>query len=192
MTRLYTAPRGQLALFPRAKPAPGSQGGRGMDFEHALEEMHALYRSMGVADVRKNYVKSTVMGRGDWARVDGPAIVDYTGTIGPRGRSVAFDAKDCEGAVIPLDRLREHQLAYLGSIHALGGAAFVLVRFERRQVMRVPVAAWAAADMAHHFKTHGGASVGGFTPTGKASIRLDEMPAAWAVDGYDWLKGVET
>lgn len=191
MTRLYTAPRGQLALFPGVKPESESHANRGRDFERALDEMHDLYRATGVADVRKNYVKSTVVGNGKWARVDGPAIVDYTGTVAPCGRYVAFDAKDCEGTVISLDRLKEHQAAYLGGVAALGGAAFILVRFEGRRVWRVPIRAWSDADLAHRYGANCEESVNGFRITGKASIRQDEMPAAWAVDGYDWIEGVE-
>lgn len=190
MTRLYTT-RGsqQLALFPGARPERESQANRGKAFERALDEMHELYERMGWAVIRHNYVKSTVVGDGKFARVDGSAIVDYSGTIAPRGRHVAFDAKDCEDNVISLSRLAQHQAAHLLSVHAAGGAAFILVRFEGRRVYRIPAWEWSEADRAHRYGLKD--DYIGWRPTGKASIRMDELPQAWKLDGYDWLKGLE-
>lgn len=189
MTRLYVAPRGQLALFPGAKPAPVDYANRGRAFEEALEEMHALYANRGLAEITKNYVRSTVIKGGRLARIDGPAIVDYSGTLAG-GRAAAFDAKDCAGRAIPLDRLRPHQAEYLGRVFALGGLAFVLVRFEYAHVYRIPISSWADAVQAHAYGPHA-EYVGEFKPTGKASIRMEELPAAWRVTDYDWLGGIE-
>ena len=186
MTRLYTTRGGQqLALFPGAKQQGESHANRGREFENALKAMHALYERRGLAVIRKNYVESTVVGDGRWARVDGPAIVDFSGPISKNGRYVAFDAKDAKDKSIPLAALKPHQMAYMGGVHAVGGWAFVLVRFERRRVYRIPIDAWAQAVSAHEQGQE--IVMGDFTATGKASINEKQLPPRWRVAGYDWM-----
>lgn len=170
-----------MTRMPNARS--GSHANRGMEFEKRLEEVHGIYKAMSYARVEKNYVKTTVTGNGQ-ARIDGSAIVDYTGTL-DGGRSVAFDAKDCAGNTISLNKLKPHQGDYLSQIDALGGLAFVLVRFERRTVYMIPIAAWTDAELAHKYGHKEQRTA--FKPTGKASIRMDELPATWRVKGYDWM-----
>ena len=190
MTRIYTTRGGQTALFPRAKPKGESQANRGMEFEHELMAMHALYRRRKMARVEKNYLQTQPLKDARLARVTGKAIVDFTGTLAPNGRSVAFDAKDCVGRRIELNRLADHQIDYLGDVHALGGLAFVLVRFERRRVYRVPVDVWSDAVQYH---TYGEMPqrVDGWRPKNKASLSETDMRPEWAVKGVDWLGGIE-
>lgn len=189
MTRLYTARGGQLALFPGAKPAKQDQGGRGMELEHELTVMHALYRRRKLAEVYKNPVQCQPVGNGQWARITGKAIVDFTGCLAG-GRHVAFDAKDCAGTRIELNRLAGHQIEYLGSVFALGGLAFVLVRFEYRRCYKIPIDAWAAAEQAHYYKTEVH-RVDGWKPSNGASIAERDMKSEWAITGVDWIGGVE-
>lgn len=191
MTRLYTARGGkQLSLLPGAKQEGESHANRGREFENALKAMHALYERRGLAVIRKNYVESTVVGDGRWARVDGPAIVDFSGPISTNGRYVAFDAKDAKDKSIPLAALKPHQMAYMGGVHAVGGWAFVLVRFERRRVYRIPIDAWAQAASAHEQGRE--IVMGDFTATGRASINERQLPPRWRVVGYDWMGAIET
>lgn len=190
MTRLYTARGGkQLSLLPGAKQEGESHANRGREFENALKAVHALYERRGLAVIRKNYVESTVVGDGRWARVDGPAIVDFSGPISKDGRYVAFDAKDAKDKSIPLAALKPHQMAYMGGVHAVGGWAFVLVRFERRRVYRIPIDAWAQAVSAHEQGRE--IVMGDFTATGRASINERQLPPRWRCVGYDWMGAVE-
>lgn len=183
MTRIYQT-KGQTALFPRVKPPRESHANRGMEFENELKVMHALYARRGLARIEKNYVPTQPVRNGQWAKVIGKAIVDFSGlTAG--GRFVAFDAKDCVGHRIELDRLADHQFGYLGQVQALGGWAFVLVRFARQYVYRIPFDAWAdAALMREGFKAE---TVDGWRPKYAASIGMADMKPHWAVDGVDWL-----
>ncbi len=190
MTRLYSGKDGQMTMFSGARSASESHANRGMDFEAALNELHALYEARGIAQIRKQYVPSLPVKDGKWAKVIGRSTVDYVGQLGG-GRFVAFDAKDCAEKRIGLERLQEHQLKFLEYARMLGGLAFVLVRFERRTVYLIPVEAWRWAVEAH------GAGHGvyvesvGWTATGKASISMKELPDEWRVDGYDWAKTAE-
>ena len=189
MTRLYTARGGQLALFPGAKTERQAKGNRGMELEHELLIMHALYRRRKLAEVYKNPVQCQPVGNGQWARITGKAIVDFTGCLAG-GRHVAFDAKDCAGTRIELNRLAGHQIEYLGSVFALGGLAFVLVRFEYRRCYRIPIDCWAYA-----YRRYCGDEptdmVNGWKPKNIASICEVDMKPEWAVEGVDWMRGVE-
>ena len=186
MTRLYTARGGQqLAMFPGAKPQAEGHENRGKEFEHTLMVMHGLYEERGFAVIRKNYVASTVMQNGKIARVEGPAMVDFSGPLAPSGRHVAFDAKDCKKDFISLERLEEYQAAYLVGVDAVGGMAFVLVRFAWKHVYKIPIRSWVDADLAHKFGVMD--SYIDWTPTGLGRIRMSDCPEKWRVNGYDWL-----
>lgn len=178
-----------MGILPHLSPPSESQANRGMDFERMISQVCSIYEARGVACVRKNYVRSTVVGDGKWARVDGSAIVDYSGAM-KGGRIVAFDAKDNAGPSIRLDRLQPHQVEYLRQIDWLGGAAFVLTRFNRRDVYRVPISAWVASMDARRFGPPVFDAREEWHPTGKASINMNELPDAWRVDGIDWLRGL--
>ena len=176
MTRLY--PTNQIKY-----------GKRGMEFEHCLEQMHAIYQARGHGVITKNYVRTTIIGDGKQARVDGSAIVDYTGCM-EGGAFVAFDAKDCESKSIALSRLQPHQLDYLARVFKHGGEAFILARFERRRCWKIPVLAWMIAEDYRNTGRHGD-GFDGFRPTGMASINEKELPESWRVKGYDWAGVIE-
>lgn len=188
MTRLYTARGQQLSMIPDAKPPKISPANRGMEFEHQLMAMHGLYKMRKWARIDKNFCPTQPLKDGRLAKVIGKAIVDFTGlTAG--GRFVAFDAKDCIERRIELDRLAEHQLSYLGDVQALGGMAFVLVRFKGHGVWRIPVDAWADADIWHKFYRMP-KRVDGWRPINRASLCVNDMREEWRVDGVDWLRAV--
>ena len=176
-------------MFPRAKPKGESQANRGMEFEHELMAMHQLYRRRKLARVEKNFVQTQPTKGGKIAVITGRAIVDFTGTL-EGGRSVAFDAKDCIGRRIELNRLADHQIDYLGDVHALGGLAFVLVRFERGRVYRVPVDVWSDAVQYHAYGIMQ-PRVDGWKPKNTASLCETDMRPEWAVKGIDGLGGIE-
>lgn len=185
MNDLYRGKGGQLAMFAGAKGITKSHANRGMAFEEQLKWQHALYLRQGIAKMDKQYIPSLPVKDGKWAKVIGKSTVDFSGEL-RGGQHVAFDAKDCAGKRIELDRLQTHQLQHLEEIDALGGLAFVLVRFERRTVYMIPVEAWRWAVEAHRAGHEVCVESIGWTATGKASINMKELPAEWRADGYDW------
>lgn len=178
-----------MTRFTDARYGRDTHANRGMEFEAALNHIHEIYLAQGKALIAKNYVRATIIGDGKLARVDGTAIVDYSGLI-RGGRFIAFDAKDNAGPSIRLDRLQPHQAEYLWKATQLGGFGFVLARFNRFECYAIPISAWAAAVTAHKYGPPALDLRTNFHPTGKASINESELPPEWAVDGYDWLKTV--
>lgn len=180
----------QTSLFDN-KPhkIPESHANRGLALETALSWQHAQYAQRGVARMDKAHVPSVLVKDGRWAKVIGRAIVDYTGLM-CGGLHVAFDAKDCAGKRIELSRLQTHQLEYLEDVAKLGGCAFILARFERRDMYAIPVVAWRLAiearRMGHPVESEGL----GWEATGKASINVKELPDKWRVERADWAKTI--
>lgn len=186
MTRLYTTRGGkQMAMFPGVKQKSESYANRGREFENALKAMHTLYKKRGLARIDKNYLQTEPLPEARKALIIGKAIVDFTG-VTAGGRFVAFDAKDCVEHRIELERLAPHQIEYLGDVFALGGAAFILVRFARKHVYKIPVDCWADAEIYH---TWGKPveRVDGWKPKNRASLSMSDMKPEWAVNGVDWL-----
>lgn len=179
----------QTALFPRAKAgAIDGHRNRGMAFEHALGEMHEIYRAMNIGRIEKNYCPTQIVKDGQWAKVIGRSTVDYVGVLNG-GRMVAFDAKDCREDKIELSRLQEHQRLYLDDVMVLGGLAFVLVRFGCGDVMQIPIRAWDYALAARCApETADTMEIDGWKPSGKAHIKRAELPDKWMVEGYDWAR----
>ena len=170
----------RTALFPGAKAGAKTKTkdrhrNRGMEFERALGEMHKIYRAFNLARIVKD-VRSTV---------------DYVGVL-KSGKMVAVAAKACREDKIDLSRLQEHQRLYLDEVQALGGLAFVLVRFGCGAVARIPIRAWDYALAAKCApETADTIEVDGWQPSGKAHIKLAEVPAAWKVKGCNWAMRCE-
>lgn len=178
----------QTSMFKGAHAgASDNHANRGMAFEDQLKWQHALYQSRGIAKVDKQYIPSLPVQDGKWAKVIGKSTVDFVGEL-RGGQYVAFDAKDCAGKRIELSRLQPHQLKHLEDIAALGGLAFVLARFERREVYLIPVEAWRWANEAHRAGHEVHVERLEWTATGKASINMKELPREWKVNGYDWAE----
>ena len=68
----------------------------------------------------------------------------------------------------------------------LEGLAFVLVRFERRRVYRVPVDVWSDAVQYHAYGIMQ-PRVDGWKPKNTASLCETDMKPEWAVRNYDYL-----
>ena len=180
----------QTSMFKGAHAGPAdNHANRGMAFEEQLRWQHALYQRRGAAKVDKQYIPTLPVKDGKWAKVIGKSTVDFVGEL-RGGQYVTFDAKDCAGKRIELDRLATHQMQHLEDIDALGGLAFVLVRFERQRVWMIPAKAWRWAVEAHRAGHEVLVRELGWTATGKASFNENDLPAEWRVDGYDWLQAV--
>lgn len=179
----------QMAMF-EGVHAPGEDhANRGMGFERDLNAMHAEYERTKRAQMHKQFLPTQPVRDGRWARVIGRSTVDYVGQLAG-GRFVAFDAKDCAGKRIDLERLQIHQLAFLTLTDALGGLSFVLTRFERARVYIVPIRAWRWAVEAHRAGHSIYVEELDWTATGKNSLNEKEMKEEWRVEGCDWEKTV--
>ena len=179
----------QTSPFNERRALGESHANRGMAFEDQLKWQHALYQRQGIAKMDKQYIPSLPVKDGKWAKVIGKSTVDFVGEM-RGGQYAAFDAKDCTGKRIELSRLADHQLRHLEEAREMGGLAFVLVRFERREVYMIPVEAWKWAVEAHRAGHAVYVEALNWTATGKASINMKELPAEWRVDGYDWASAV--
>lgn len=168
---------GQTSLFPEARQRPvDNYANRGLSLERALERQHEEYREQGKALITRQYDPSVVV-KFPLARIIGRAVVDYVGVLAD-GRCVAFDAKDCAGKRLELNRLQPHQAAYLASVQRMGGLAGVMTRFERARVYWVPYELWAAQN---------GLCAAREGIKGRKSIAEKDLGEELMVDGYDWM-----
>lgn len=179
----------QMSIFGEKRALGESHANRGMAFEAALSWQHAQYAAQKAARIYKQHVPSLPVKDGKYAKVIGKGTVDYEGLLAG-GLFVAFDAKDCAGKRIDLDRLQDHQLRFLDNADALGGLTFVLARFERARVYVIPTKAWIKADEAHRAGHEAYVEALDWTATGKASINEKELKPEWAVKGVDWERTV--
>ena len=59
------------------------------------------------------------------------STVDYTGILSPKGRGIAFDAKETKNKTsFPLANIHEHQLNFLKLFENMGGIVFFLIHFK--------------------------------------------------------------
>ena len=59
------------------------------------------------------------------------STVDYTGILAPKGKGIAFDAKETKSKTsFPLANIHQHQLNFLELFEDLGGVAFFLIHFK--------------------------------------------------------------
>lgn len=179
----------QTAMFTGVHAPGEDHANRGMSFEKDLNLKHAEYERDKVAQIHKQYVPALPVKDGRWAKVIGKSTVDYVGQLSG-GRFVAFDAKDCAGKRIDLERLQPHQLTFLKLADALGGLSFVLTRFERARVYVIPIRAWRWAVEAHRAGHSIYVEELDWTATGKNSLNEKEMKDEWRVEGCDWEKTV--
>lgn len=189
----------QLGMIPGLTPPVGkdaSHANRGRWLEDLCDWTHAIYRRDGLARIDRNYPESKRLKSDGFARITGTALCDYSGLLAG-GRAVAFDAKECRTASIPLDRVKPHQLEHLMDVWRLGGLAFVLVAFRRKgddRVYAIPAETWSrqaeAAGLFVAFKLSDGE-----VHKGKLSIAEKDLPGEWRVPvggrGCDWVRTIK-
>lgn len=177
---------------------PINYANRGMDFEGLVKAQNGWYRNQGIGRIDKQNTHflpiRDARGKIVTAKVDEKATVDFVGRY--RGYPIAFDAKECGKDVIELKRLEPNQVDFLEDWTRDGcGIGFVAVLFRWEIGYIVPWFFWRAA-MAARCTGNSGAPVSAmgmtWTPTGKASIRRDEMAPQWAVPvggrgGFDYI-----
>lgn len=132
------------------------RGGRA--WEAVLEHWHQGYRRDRLAWVAKAEPPVKMLSRKDGAgrftacfeRMGPP---DFVGILGPDGRGVVFDAKDCTRARWPFSDLPAHQARDLEAAHDRGAVTFVALRLQGHAW----VLPWPAVrDLYWRWTDHGG------------------------------------
>ncbi|MDR2044879.1 MAG: Holliday junction resolvase RecU [Clostridium sp.] len=163
-------------------------GNRGMTFESLIGYANSRYKADGTAIIEKQHTLCTPLRNGTGhivsAKYEEKATVDFMGRYG--ARPLAFEAKHCSEDVIALSRVEPHQYDFLHDwTYGGDGIGFILVSFRFTDFYLIPYYGWVAAKAAHEQKSRGDKpkvpTVDGFTPTGKASIRRDELPEKWLI-----------
>lgn len=164
---------------------------RGMTFEGLVKYACDQYAHTGVAMISKQNTLCIPLrnraGKIHSAKFEEKATVDFMGW--GYDVPVAFEAKHCSTDVIQISRVEPHQAAWLNKWTSRGRAVgFVLVSFQLTDIYLIPWEHWVAAQRANAAKKglplppeppHMTKSE--WTPTGKASIRKDELPEDWKV-----------
>ena len=91
---------------------------RGAAWEGTLDALHDSYARRGLAWIARCHPPR---------RLHRTGPPDYCGVIGPYGRAVVADAKDCASGRAPI--VPRHQALDLGAVAARGGLALLLVRW---------------------------------------------------------------
>lgn len=112
----------------------GKRGVRGSKLESLIEFTNERYLELGLCRIDKvaTPVKVVELTNGVITRgfYEKKSTVDFVGII--QGVFVAFDAKETEGASLPLRNIHEHQVKYMQDIQAQGGLAFFIVHFKAK------------------------------------------------------------
>lgn len=138
-----------------------SQANRGQVLEYMLQLSNDQYRARGMALVHKVPTAWVPLrdrfGKVVNAKVETKAAVDFLGVSG-QGVPLAFDAKETADDRWPLRHIENHQAYFLEQWHACGGAAFIVVRFWRRD--RTYLVPWPElGDRLNKWKEGGAASI---------------------------------
>jgi recombination protein U len=111
------------------------QGKRGMILEAIVDFANKQYLNRRIARIDKiatPVVVTKIIGNkvkdGFFAQ---KSTVDYVGTLNT-GQSVCFDCKQTDDTKkFPLKNVSQHQIDYMRDTHELGGAAFLIIYFDR-------------------------------------------------------------
>lgn len=163
-------------------------GNRGMSFESLIEYANRQYRQDGIAVIEKQHTLCKPLRNGTGrivsAKYEEKATVDFMGRYGER--PIAFEAKHCSADKIDLKRVAQHQCRFLQEWTAEPAAiGFVIISFRLSAFYLIPWDYWQAALDAREKRT-GGTVIQEpvrteWQTTGKASIRMDELPAEWEI-----------
>lgn len=110
------------------------RGVRGTALEKLLEYTNMRYLELGLCRVDKiaTPVKVIELEKGVIRRgfYEKPSIVDFVGII--QGAFVAYDAKETQGASLPLNNIHAHQVKYMKDVDSQGGVSFLVVHFKKQ------------------------------------------------------------
>ncbi|AMY05065.1 Holliday junction resolvase RecU [Staphylococcus condimenti] len=108
-----------------------SYANRGKWLESVITHVNQIYEMNNKAIIRKVPTDINYNTRTGKAFFKAKGMVDFVGIS--NGKMIAFDAKNTKGKSIPFNNIQPHQVDYLQKIKAHGGAAFLLIYFERYQ-----------------------------------------------------------
>ena len=162
-----------------AVAAHATSANRGLALEELLEYQHHLYRSAGIADIRKLPTDWHVTARRGvgaehaWAAFPArKSAVDYLGFLmDGSGRHVAVEAKQTAAERWPMSALPQHQRAYLAAVDRAGGVAGVVLWWTARNVLWAVPWSELAAEVA----------------VGRRSLPFAERSPLAVRDGADYL-----
>ena len=169
-----------------------SHANRGMNFEEFIKKSLQVYQIRGEAVITKQNTKFLPIRNAKGVvvncKVDERATCDFMGRCGKI--PVAFEAKHTQETMIRFNEVKDHQKKFLDDFSKNGdGFAFVAVSFNLERFFAIPWAYWRAnMDMSNSttarkkpqqlIAINDGTAI--YT-TGKASISMDEIPAAWEI-----------
>ena len=162
---------------------------KGATFEQLIEYANRRYKSLGIAIIEKQHTLCKPLRNGTGrivsAKFEVKATVDYMGRYGET--PIAFEANHSCTDKIALDRVEPHQCEFLQSWTDGGkGIGFVLLGFRYENYFLIPWEFWDAANKAREQKAakleiQVPPCPPYWHPTGKASVKLGEMPDEWRV-----------
>lgn len=180
-------------------------GNKGQNFEGLIKYANAHYKHNGAAVIEKQNTLCIPLRNGTGkivsAKYEEKATVDFMGRIG--NIPLAFEAKHCSTPVVQWSRVEPHQSEWLNTwSEDVGAIAFILVSFNLTDFYLIPWQFWVEGKRANALKK-GVATppnvpqilTANWEPTGKASVRQDELPEEWrvlsgGVGGLDYLNKV--
>lgn len=110
-----------------------SYANRGKWLESVITHVNQVYEYNNKAVIRKVPTDVNFNTRTGKAFFRSKGMVDFVGIS--NSQMIAFDAKNTKGKSIPFSNIQPHQVDYLQKIKLHGGAAFLLIYFERYQEM---------------------------------------------------------
>ncbi len=127
--------------YPTKKRLSSSQktsfSNRGMSLEHELNESNKYYKAHNIALIYKKPTPVQIV-KVDYpsrqkavikeAYFQAPSTTDYNGIY--RQKYIDFEAKETSSkTAFPLQNIHPHQIDHIKQVIALGGIAFIIVRF---------------------------------------------------------------
>lgn len=100
-----------------------------MELERKLNRACLEYRKAGLAFIRKIELPMRIV-KGGVLRFN--STVDYEGVV-KGGKYYAMEAKETESMTsFPLSQIKQHQLEYLKGVDAMGGIAYFIIWFKKK------------------------------------------------------------
>ncbi len=119
-------------------PTWNSRGLRGSAFEEYINRTNEKYLEHSLALIQKIPTPITPVKIDKQSRhitlayFDQKSTVDYIGVV--QGIAVCFDAKECKSGTFPLQKIHEHQVAFMREFEKQDGVAFFLIYFTAKDI----------------------------------------------------------
>jgi len=145
---------------------------RGKELEKIINNVNMKYRLQRLAIIYKVPLPVEITKLG---LVPKQSIVDYIGSKGPKGRAVAFDAKETISKTsFPLKNIHQHQLTFLDYYMSTGAEATFLIWFKK---IHINSAFWVPCKFILNF----------IKKKTRKSIPYEQFKKEWLVPLDDYL-----